>query len=538
LSIATQQSAHRGNAFVASGITILVLVRLAVAAAVPLTVDEAYYWRWSKHLAAGYFDHPPMVAWVIRLSTLIGGDTQFGVRLVSVLLALPATWAVWRSAAILFRNDQLAATAAIFFNVTLMVAVGTLIVTPDSPLLVASAFVLLFLAKLIDSNNGVWWLAVGVAVGAGLLSKYTAFFFGVNIAVWLLVVPGLRRRLFTPWPWLGGLIAFALFTPVVLWNANHNWDSFVFQFGRVAVHQFTLRYVGEYVAAEFGLATPCIFVLGVAGLLAFLSGRWRTRREPVLLGAMVWPLAIYLAWHSLHQRVEGNWAGPIFPAFCVAAAAAVHAIEWKGYWKTLVAWSHKLAIPIGLGIAVLIDIQALFAIVPLGSADPTARALGVGWRQLGAQIETIRQTVGAQGILTTEYGLTSLLSFYLPSHAAIVQFNQQYRWANEPVPSPNFFKGSLLYVCRSAGDAANDVRDRYTTFENIASVVRQWRGITTAEYSVYRISGAIGDPLDNSTLADDLARARERSERERRLLAEGRVPPEDVFKDCLVVGTR
>jgi hypothetical protein len=77
-----------------------------------------------------------------------------------------------------------------------------------------------------------------------------------------------------------------------------------------------------------------------------------------------------------------------------------------------------------------------------------------------------------------------------------------------------------------------------TTFENIASVVRQWRGITTAEYSVYRISGAIGDPLDNSTLADDLARSRERSERERQLLAEGRVPPEYVFKDCLVVGTR
>jgi 4-amino-4-deoxy-L-arabinose transferase-like glycosyltransferase len=521
---------------IATGIVILVLLRLAVAAAVPLAFDEAYYWRWSKHLAAGYFDHPPMIAWMIRLSTLIGGDTQFGVRLVSVLLALPATWAVWRSAAILFRDDRLAATAALFFNVTLMVAVGTVIVTPDSPLLVASAFVLFFLAKLTDSDNGVWWLAVGVAVGAGLLSKYTAFFLGASIAAWLLIVPQLRRWLFTPWPWLGALVAFALFTPVVLWNANHNWDSFVYQFGRAVVHQFTLRYVGDYVASEFGLATPCIFILGVAGLVAFLSDRWRMRREAVLLGAMVWPLAIYLAWHSLHARAQGDWAGPVFPAFCIAAAAAVHAIEWKGRWKSLIVWSRKWALPIGLGIAAFIDIQALFAIVPLGSADPTARALGVGWRQLGPQIDTIRQTLGAQGILTTDYGLTGWLSFYLPSRAPVVQLDQRYRWANEPAPSPDLFKGTLLLLCKSDGDGASNVRPRYKLFENLASLARRRRGTTITEYTAYAVGAPIAEPLDDSTLAEDLARSRERTERKRRLLAEGKPLP--TYKDCLVVGTR
>ena len=88
---------------------------------------------------------------------------------------------MWRAAAILFRDDRIAATAALFFNLTLIVALGTVIVTPDSPLLVASAFVLLFLAKLIDTNNGAWWLAAGAAVGVGLLSKYSVLFFGVSI---------------------------------------------------------------------------------------------------------------------------------------------------------------------------------------------------------------------------------------------------------------------------------------------------------------------------------------------------------------------
>ena len=119
----------------------LVALRLVAATWTPLTFDEAYYWMWSKHLAFGYYDHPPGVALVIRLGTMIAGDTELGVRLVSILLALPMSYAVYRAAAILFGGRRVAATATILLNVTLMAAVGTLIVTPDSPLLVASSFV-------------------------------------------------------------------------------------------------------------------------------------------------------------------------------------------------------------------------------------------------------------------------------------------------------------------------------------------------------------------------------------------------------------
>src|SRR6202043_4282985 len=135
-----------------TAVTVLALLALRVGAAAwtPLTFDEAYYWMWSKHLAPGYYDHPPMVAVVIRLGTMIAGDTELGVRLVSILLALPMSWAVYRTAAILFGGQRLAATATILLNVTLMAAGGTLIVTPDAPLLVASSFVLVYLAKLLE----------------------------------------------------------------------------------------------------------------------------------------------------------------------------------------------------------------------------------------------------------------------------------------------------------------------------------------------------------------------------------------------------
>ena len=214
-----------------TALTVLALValRLVAAALTPLTFDEAYYWMWSKHLAGGYYDHPPAVAFVIRAGTMIAGDTELGVRLVSILLALPMSFAVYRTAAILFGGIRVAATATILLNATLMAAVGTLIVTPDAPLLVASSFVLFFLAKVLETGRGAWWLAVGAAVGAALLSKYTALFFGPAILIWLVAVPKLRRWLISPWPYLGGLVALAVFAPVILWNADHHWVSFLKQ---------------------------------------------------------------------------------------------------------------------------------------------------------------------------------------------------------------------------------------------------------------------------------------------------------------------
>src|SRR5579863_3814674 len=225
-----------------TSLTVLALValRLVGAAWTPLTFDEAYYWTWSKHLASGYYDHPPGVALVIRLGTLIAGDTEFGVRLVSILLALPMSFAVYRTAEILFGGRRVASTATILLNVTMMAAVGTMIVTPDAPLLVASSFVLYALAKVLATGRGAWWLAVGVAVGAALLSKYSALFFGPAILIWLVAVPKLRRWLISPWPYLGGIIALAIFSPVILWNADHHWVSFIKQIGRARIADFRL----------------------------------------------------------------------------------------------------------------------------------------------------------------------------------------------------------------------------------------------------------------------------------------------------------
>ena len=242
---------------------------------------------------------------------MIAGDTELGVRLVSILLALPMSLAVYRTAAILFGGMRVAATATILLNVTLMAAVGTLIVTPDAPLLVASSFVLFFLAKVLETGRGVWWLAVGAAVGVALLSKYTALFFGPAILIWLVAVPKLRRWLISPWPYLGGLVALAIFAPVILWNADHHWVSFIKQIGRARIEDFRPAFIGELIPTQIAFATPLVFILGAMGLHALFWRNAGAFAARMLINAMFWTIVavFHLAFAARPRRGQLVRAG-------------------------------------------------------------------------------------------------------------------------------------------------------------------------------------------------------------------------------------
>jgi 4-amino-4-deoxy-L-arabinose transferase-like glycosyltransferase len=481
-------------------LTILVLValRLAAAAWTPLTFDEAYYWMWSKHLAFGYYDHPPMVAFVIRLGTLIAGDTELGVRLISILLALPMSWAVYHTAAILFGGRRVAATATILLNVTLMAAVGTLIVTPDAPLLVAASFVLFFLAKVLQTGRGAWWLAVGVAVGTALLSKYTALFFGPAILIWLATVPKLRRWLISPWPYLGGIVAFAVFAPVVLWNADHHWVSFIKQLGRARIEDFRPAFIAELIPTQIAFATPLVWILGVMGLYALLrrdAGAWSAR---MLITSTFWTIVAYFVWHSLHARVEANWFAPVYPAFAIAAAVAANLVRWDGRQQRLVDFCRRWAAPSGILLFALLIVQANTGALSGYRRDATVRSVGVGWRQLAGEIEAVRGRVGAACVLAPDYGTTGWLAFYLPKGTCVVQQSQRIRWINMPEPDPAQLAGKLLYVDEVRPGGRPDLQERFARVEKVAELKRMRGPLTIETYALDLLEGPKGDVLDRS----------------------------------------
>ncbi|MGJ4894775.1 glycosyltransferase family 39 protein [Bradyrhizobium oligotrophicum] len=476
----------------------LVVVRLIAAAVTPITFDEAYYWMWSKHLAGGYYDHPPMVAVVIRLGTLIAGDSELGVRLVSILLGLPMSYAVYRTAEILFGGVRVAATAALLLNVTLMAAVGTLIVTPDAPLLVASSFVLFFCAKVLETGRGAWWLAVGAAVGAALLSKYTAMFFGAAILIWLVAVPKLRRWLASPWPYLGGLVAFALFAPVILWNADHQWVSFIKQLGRARVEAVRPVYIAEIIPTQFAFATPLVFILGLMGLYGLARRRAGDAAARVLIEAMVWVIVAYFVWHSLHARVEANWFAPVYPAFVVAAAAAAHLVAWSAREQRTATFCLRWAVPVGVVMFVALIVQANTGLLSGYRRDATVRSVGVGWRPLAAEIEAARVRADASCVLAMDYGTTAWLSFYLPPGTCVLQPIQRIRWVNFPEPDPAKLAGTQLFVDEAQIATRVYVSNTFGRIEKVGEAARKRGSLTIETYAFYALSEPKGDLLDRT----------------------------------------
>ena len=473
-------------------IAALTILRFAAAAMLPLSADEAYYWLWSRHLAAGYFDHPPAIAFVIRAGTIIFGNTAFGVRFGGIILSLLASWFVWRSAEILLHDTVSAARACLFFNLTLMISVETLAATPDAPAVVTAAAFLFTLAKVLQTGRGTWWLGVGVSAGLALMSKYTAFFLGAGVLAWMIFSPQARRWFVTIWPYLGGLIALHIFAPNLFWNYAHDWTTFVFQFSRIGAGAFTLRYLFEFLGAQILLATPFIFALAALGM-AFSS---RDRNSGTfLLAALVWPSAVYFLVHSLHDRIQGNWPCFLYPALAVAAAEAFARTDWSGWTAPIWRVSRRLAVPVAAVLLLAVYAQALLGIMPLGRSDPLARLLAVGFDQVAQNVERLQATNHAAAIVTTDYASTAWLSFYLPSHPAIAQLNEEYRYPDARRADATLLSQPLLYVVETRLDRHDLLAPHFQSVTQIAHFDRLRRGVPIAHYVVYRIAGLRGAPL-------------------------------------------
>jgi 4-amino-4-deoxy-L-arabinose transferase-like glycosyltransferase len=467
----------------------LLAFRAIAAMTLPLSFDEAYYWRWSQHLAPGYWDHPPLIAFVIRAGTALFGDTSVGVRFGAFLLSLVSTLAVWRAGAILFQSEYDGVLAALFLNLTLMMNVEALVATPDAPAMAFSALFLLALVKVQQTRQGAWWLVAGAVAGFSLLSKYTAPFLGAGALLWLAVVPEQRRWFASLLPYVGMALAVVIFLPNILWNADHAWITFERQFGRAGAGAgFTLRYLGEFLAGQFALASPFILVLALAGFARLV--RRGGHRDPLMLVlALVLPATLYFLWHSLQARVEGNWPSFLYPMFALAAVAGM---EGTGRAMAMV---RKAAIPFALALTGIIYVQALSGFLPL-SRDPLMRLLAINYQPVADRVENIRRQAGAGAILTTAYAQTGWLSFYLPSNTPVIQLNERQRWMAEPPPQAWVFERPMLYVTETHRDMAALLNERFAEVRLLTHIARVRNGREFERYAVYRVERPTRPILD------------------------------------------
>jgi 4-amino-4-deoxy-L-arabinose transferase-like glycosyltransferase len=470
--------------------------RLIAGSVLPLSADEAYYWLWSRHLAAGYYDHPPFIAFLIRAGVELFGPTPLGVRIGGILLSFAASWFLWR-AAFLLNGEESARRACLLFNLTLMVGVETLAATPDAPSVFAASLFLWALVEFAHSKDGRWWLAAGAAAGLGLLAKYTALFLGAGAVLWLAFSPPYRKYLRSPWPYAGAALALLVFLPNVLWNAHHGWATFAFQFGRAGTGGFSLRYLPDLFGSQAALATPFLFF---AVILAFAALSRQRNDDRFLIAALIWPALIYFLEHALHARVQGNWPCFLYPMLAVAAADLKLIDGLTGRWKRCGQVSSRLAAPVAAVMLAAVYAQAVFGVVPMGRGDPLARLLGVGLPDMLQKVEALSGENRAGAILTTDYATTAWLAFYAPPSMPVAQVGEEYRFPDAPPLPATLAKRTLLYVCEDRAGRRNfDRRDliaaHFSHVEPIARLDRRRNGVVVAEYRVYRVTGPKGGPV-------------------------------------------
>jgi 4-amino-4-deoxy-L-arabinose transferase-like glycosyltransferase len=236
-----------------------------VATRTGLMADEAYYWEWSRRLALAYFDHPPMVAYLIRLSTGALGHGVLAVHLPAIVLGTLSALVLRRLVLELYpQRHGLAWAAALSLGLVPLFALGQMFTTPDAPLVFFSLCTLSLLHAALNGRPAAWYGA-GLGAGLALLSKFNALLLVLAAVLYLVASREHRGWLRRAEPYLALLVAAAFTLPIVVWNWQHGWVSLSFQFVERHRRDFTPALnITRLVASQLTLS-PQILLLCLFG---------------------------------------------------------------------------------------------------------------------------------------------------------------------------------------------------------------------------------------------------------------------------------
>ena len=403
-----------------------VLLRLIYCSQIELLPEETYYWNYAQHLDLGYLDHPPMVAWLIGAGTAVCGDTELGVRLGALLCGVIAACFVYRLTCNLF-DEVSALVALVIMQVLPFFFFSGILMTPDAPLTAACAALLYFLDPALLSGRPAAWWGAGISLGLGLLSKYTIVMV-VPAAFIFMVWDAQARRWLVHWlPYTALALACLIFTPVIYWNATHEWASFAFQTARRLAEKprFSLH---KLILSVLVLLTPA----GAVSLATTLWGKSAaegdaTRRRRFMQLAVLFPLTVFFVF-SLRHEVKLDWTGTLWLAAVPALAWAMGASARGVPAGRGSAWAGA-AWPPTLVILVLIFGAAFHYLVlglPGAAYSEHIELVPVGWRSLGEQVAAIdaevRTQTGTEPLMVgmDRYAIASELAFYSPDRTRSV----------------------------------------------------------------------------------------------------------------------
>lgn len=328
-------------------VAILTVLRFSLCGIIELLPEETYYWTYAQHPAFGYFDHPPMVAWVITAGTALFGNTALGVRTMTFILWILSAGLLFLTGRMWFGRRTALMATLLFALLPIYVGMG-LIVTPDAPLVFFWVATLYMMSKALHTGRGGYWLLAGVMFGGALLSKYYALLLAPSLLWFLLLSPNHRHWLRRPQPWLALPIALAIFSPVIIWNSQHQWASFLFQSTRTAgPTRNILRNVSSFWLVQLLMLTPPFFILFAAAVVRGIRRGWLQHDDRWnFVASFSLPLFFLFVAASFKTDVHVNWTAPAFLTLTLGGAVILleglenpdptWAKRWRmGAWATI-----------------------------------------------------------------------------------------------------------------------------------------------------------------------------------------------------------
>ena len=396
-----------------------VLLHLFYIGSTELIMEEAYYWNYAQHMAAGYLDHPPVVALLIKLGTLLFGNNEFGVRIGALACWLITALFIYKLTRLVF-NREVASRAVLLVAILPIFFGAALVITPDAPLIACWAGALYFLYRALIEHIAVSWYGAGVCIGIGLAAKYTMVLLGPAIILYMLVDPSARKWFLRPQPYLAAIIAWVIFSPVIWWNYQHDWASFLFQSqGRLQAETIfsTHKLLGSVMVlltptgllAVYASMRPCFVWRKYTGTASFATSN---RNCLFCLMMALIPLSVFVLF-SLTKQIKLNWTGPLWLSILpfMAYTMTQHSGRLQGWVAGI--WPKTLVI-LALSYGAVLHYSAL----GLPGTSFAGNVFLSGWddfaRQIEAQVQTVADQRGERPLVAgmDNYRIASGLGFY------------------------------------------------------------------------------------------------------------------------------
>ena len=365
--------------------------------------QDAYYFFYSQHPSLSYFDHPPAIAVILKFFTFIMGKNTIAIKLADSITTLGIIW-IFYKLALKFYDKEQTQKALLLLLSTLMVSILSLVSTPDSPLLFFWALSLLMLHVAIFEDKKWFWVFTGIAMGLAFDSKYTAVFLPAGMILFLLLSNSKRRYLVTIWPYLVCVLFVVVSLPVIIWNFDHHFASFVFQ-GKERMKSVT----GFHLTPRFffGLIGTQLFILIPILFISLFYALWRvyktykqswSKLPSQLLFLLCFFLPVFAVFIILSPVywIKINWLMPSYIAGIIFVSSYI-----SNRWLK---WQVVISVVIHLAMAV----QIILYVVPVRSDDTW-----FGWKELSEQTKAIQTEQKANFIFSADgYKTSAELNLY------------------------------------------------------------------------------------------------------------------------------